>query len=158
MSLRRALLSCCCLALLAGQPASACNPNPPKHPILQGHAWDATAAEYVLRDATSVVAARLALRLDLEVEGRGGPATRSDYVFEVLEGWKAHTPRRVTLAGRWVPCDLELSTGRVFMLYLDGERLLQAVPVEALDFELAPLGEPDWFYDVRGRLVFTEED
>ena len=155
----RALLSCICLVLLAVcRPAMACNPNPPKHPILQGHGWDATAAEYVLRDATSVVAARLALRLDLEVEGQGGPGTRSDYVFEVLEGWKAQTPRRVTLAGRWVPCALELSAGRVFMLYLDGERLLHAVPVEALDFELAPLGEPDWFYDARGRLVLTDEE
>lgn len=154
----RMLAACLALLLAACRPAAACNPDPPRHPILQGHAWDATAAEYVLRDATSVVAARLALRLDLELEGQGGPGTRSDYVFEVLEGWKAHTTRRVTLAGRWVPCDLELSTGRVFMLYLDGERLLQAVPVEALDFELAPLGEPDWFYDARGRLVFTDEE
>ncbi|MFU8821511.1 MAG: hypothetical protein ACNA8G_08125 [Gammaproteobacteria bacterium] len=155
----RALLPCLCLVLLAAsRPAAACNPNPPRHPILQGNGWDATAAEYLLRDATSVAAARLTLRLDLEVEGQGGPGTRSDYVFEVLEGWKAHTPRRVTLAGRWVPCDLGLSTGRVFMLYLEGERLLHAVPVEALDFELAPLGEPDWFYDATGRLVFTEEE
>jgi len=155
---RRMLAAGLALLLAACRPAIACNPDPPRHPILQGHGWDATAAEYVLRDATSVVAARLALRLDLELEGQDGPGMRSDYVFEVLEGWKAHTPRRVTLAGVWVPCDLELTAGRVFMLYLQGERLLQAVPVEALDFELAPLGEPDWFYDAAGRLVSTEEE
>ena len=154
----RMLAVCLAVLLAASRTAAACNPDPPRHPILQGHGWDATAAEYVLRDATSVVAARLALRLDMEVEGQGGPGTRSSYVFEVLEGWKAQTPRRVTLAGRWVPCDLELTAGRVFMLYLEGELLLQAVPVEALDFELAPLGEPDWFYDATGRLVFTEEE
>ena len=61
----RMLAICLAVLLAACRSATACNPDPPRHPILQGHGWDAMAAEYVLRDATSVVAARLALRLDL---------------------------------------------------------------------------------------------
>jgi len=144
--------------LCAWQPVVACNPDPPRPAILQGYAYDRTAAEYLLREARSVVAARLALRLDLELGEPGAPAPRADYVFDVLEGWQEETPRRLTIAGTWVSCELELRTGRVFLLYLDGERLLHAVPVEAIDFELALLGEPDWFYDASGRLVSTRED
>lgn len=151
----------CVLLLLAGwQPAGACNPDPPRPPILDGYSYDATAAEYLLRDARSVVAARLMLRLDVAVDEPGASAAeqpRVDYVFEVLEGWLQQTPRRVTIGGHWVSCELGLRRGRVFLLYLDGERLLHAVPVEQLDFELPLLGEPDWFYDARGRLVATGE-
>lgn len=157
--MRPAMLAAC-LALLPAMPlpAGACNPEPPRVPILEGHAYDATAAEYLLRDARSVVAARLALRLDLEMADPGSSGSRSDYVFEVLEGWKAITPQRVTVGGYWVSCDLDLQTGRVFLLYLEGERLLHAVPVEAIDFELALLAEPDWFYDASGQLVLTGEE
>jgi hypothetical protein len=155
------LLACACFVLSAWQPAAACNPDPPRPAILEGHRYDDTAAEYLVREARSVIAARLALRLDLELGvggSPGGPGSRADYVFDVLEGWQAQTPRRVTIGGHWVSCALALETGRVFLLYLDGERLLYAVPAEELDFELTLLGEPDWFYDARGRLVAPVED
>jgi hypothetical protein len=74
------------------------------------------------------------------------------YVFEVLEGWKAETARRLTLGGYWLSCELTLEPGRVFLLFLDGDRLLHAVPAERLDFEFGLLGEADWFYDAAGRL------
>lgn len=151
---RLALLSACVLAC-AAPGAWACNPDPPRPPILQGFSYDATAAEFLLRDVTSVVAARLELELSLQ-EPAG--SVRSDYVFEVLEGWRAETPRALTIGGHWVDCAIEPRQGRVFLLYLDGQRLLHAVPVSELDFEIALLGEPDWFYDVRGRLVRGPED
>jgi hypothetical protein len=154
----RMLVAALLLWPAAWQAAAACNPSPPVPPILAGHRYDQTAAEYLLREARSVVAARLALRLDLELAEPGARAPRADYVFDVLEGWQEETPRRLTISGYRVSCELELRTGRVFLLYLDGERLLHAVPVEAIDFELALLGEPDWFYDAGGRLVVTSED
>jgi hypothetical protein len=145
----------------AWQPAAACNPQPPRHAVLEGYPYDAMAAEYLIRDARSVVAARLAHRLDLQLDAPGdapgdAPA-RPDYVFEVIEGWQDITPRRIAISGYWVSCNLQLRAGRVFILYLEGERLLHAVPVEEIDFELALLGEPGWFYDARGRLVEPEE-
>jgi hypothetical protein len=144
------------LPLVAWAKAEACNPAPPRPPILDGYAYDEVAAEYLLRDAHTVVAARLAARLDLELGVPGDAASersQAHYVFDVLEGWQAETARRLTISGHWVSCSLELRTGRVFLLYLEGDRLLHAVPVEKIDFELALLGEPDWFYDARGRLV-----
>lgn len=147
-----------CLLLLAAAPALACNPAAPRPPVLEGYAYDAMAAEYLVRDADSVVAARLALRIDVDLGASAAGRQQADYVFEVLEGWGAETPRRVTISGRWVSCELPLQPGRAFLLYLDGERLLHAVPVEQLDFELALLGEPAWFYDASGRLVRAGED
>lgn len=143
-------------ALFAAPAAPACNPDPPRPPILQGFPYDATAVEFLLQDASSVVAARLELKL--EVEDSSTASVRSDYVFEVLEGWRKELPRRLTIGGHWVDCAIEPRTGRVFLLYLDGERLLHAVPVSELDFEIELLGEPDWFYDVRGRLVRGSEE
>jgi len=149
-----AIAVACALSCIA-RAAPACNPDPPRPPILQGFPYDATAVEFLLRDATSVVAARLELELTLQ-DSAG--LSSSDYVFEVLEGWRDETPRTFTIGGHWVDCAVEPRQGRVFLLYLDGRRLLHAVPVSALDFEIALLGEPDWFYDVRGRLVREPEE
>jgi len=144
---------------------AACNPDPPQPPVMRGHDYDEVAAAQLLRDAKSVVAARLELRVDVELPSpdtppgdvagdvAGDAPLSATYVFEALEGWQAPTPRRISLSGYWVPCDIQPEIGRVFLLYLEGERLLHAVPVEALDFELTMLGEPDWFYDARGRFV-----
>jgi hypothetical protein len=156
------LIAVSALVLLAGwPPAMACNPDPPRPPILERYAYDRLAAETLLRDARSVVAARLSARVDLELgappNGTGVPA-QTHYVFEVLEGWQEETARRLTLSGLWISCALTLRTGRTFLLYLQGERLLHAVPVEQIDFELALFGEPDWFYDARGQLVRPLED
>ena len=148
--------------MLACHQALACNPAPPRPPILQGYAYDSMAAAALLRDAESVVAARLALRLDLDLDPDAGDRVddglRTDYVFEVLEGWKAPVPHRLTIGGYWVDCAIEPRPGRVFLLYLEGERLLHAVPVAELDFELPMLGEPQWFFDARGRLVHAPDD
>lgn len=146
------------LVLLAGWlPAHACNPAPPRPPILEGYRYDAMAAGALLRDADAVVSARLKLRIDTLL-GPGDAPDEAGYVFEVIEGWKAVIPRRLTLAGVWVDCALPLETGQVFLLYLSGERLLHAVPAERLDFELDLLGDPAWFYDAGGRLVTDEEE
>lgn len=153
-TVRMPLLAVFLLALsVAWQPAAACSPNPPRPAILEGHAYDRMAAEYLARDARSVVAARLALRIDLEMAGADPSPGRAQYVFDALEGWGEITPRRLTIGGQWVSCALVLQPGRVFLLFLQGERLLHAVPVEQIDFELAVLGEPAWFYDARGRLI-----
>jgi hypothetical protein len=152
------LLAAALLMMLAWQPATACNPNPPRPAALDGYPYDAAAAGHLQRDAASIVAARLALRVDLEIGDAGATPARADYVFDVLEGWKGVTPRRVTLAGFWLSCALELQAGRVFLLYLEGGRVLHAVPVDQLDFELTLLGEPGWFYDARGRLVEQPEE
>ena len=144
--------------LLAGWlPAYACNPAPPRAAILDGYRYDAMAAGALLRDADAVVSARLKLRIDTLL-GPGDAPDEAGYVFEVIEGWKAVLPRRLTLAGVWVDCALPLETGQVFLLYLSGARLLHAVPAEELDFELDLLGDPAWFYDAAGRLVTDEAD
>jgi hypothetical protein len=146
------------LLLLCGwQVAAACNPAPPRAPILQGYSYDAVAAGALLRDADAVVSARLKLRIDTLL-GPGEVPDEAGYVFEVIEGWKAVIPRRLTLAGVWVDCALPLDAGQVFLLYLSGERLLHAVPAELLDFEFDLLGDPAWFYDAGGRLVTSEEE
>ncbi len=144
--------------LLAGWlPAQACNPAPPRPAILEGYRYDAMAARALLRDADAVVSARLKLRIDTLL-GPGDAPDEAGYVFEVIEGWKAVLPQRLTLAGVWVDCALPLQAGQVFLLYLSGERLLHAVPAETLDFELDLLGGPAWFYDAAGRLVTDEAD
>ncbi|NHA14064.1 hypothetical protein [Thioalkalivibrio sp. XN279] len=143
--------------LLGCQAAAACNPAPPRPPILEGYRYDAMAAGALLRDADAVVGARLQLRIDTML-GPGEAPDQAGYVFEVIEGWKAVLPRRLTLSGVWVDCALPLETGQVFLLYLAGERLLHAVPAETLDFELDLLGDPAWFYDAGGRLVQDEAD
>lgn len=150
------LLTLLCVLLLAMPAAFACNPSPPQPPVLEGYAWDATAAGQLQRDARSIVKARFRHRLDLEF-GEPTNRPRADYVFEVTEGWKAATPRSLTLAGHWVSCRLELKAGGVLLLYLDGDRLMHAVPLERLDFEPGMLGEPDWFFDAGGRLVVPAE-
>lgn len=140
--------------LLGWQAAAACNPTPPRPPILEGYAYDAMAAGALLRDADAVVSARLVSRIDLQLEPGGTAAGPSaTYVFEVIEGWRDVRPQRLSLAGVWVDCALPLERGQVFLLYLAGERLLHAVPAESLSFEFDLLGDPAWFYDAGGRLV-----
>lgn len=136
------------LCVAAG--ALACNPDPPVPPILEGYAYDRMAAETLVRDAASVVTARLDSIVRLELAD--GPSSAT-YVFLVLDGWKAVEPRRLAIDGTWVSCDLDLERGRVFLLYLDGPRLLYAVPAEALEEELALLGDVEWFYGPSGQLV-----
>jgi hypothetical protein len=138
------------LAFLVAAPAIACNPAPALPPILEGYAYDRLAAEALVRDAGSVVTARFDSTLELDLGD--GAGTRS-YVFEVIEGWKAVQPRKLAIDGIWVPCDLDLTRGAVFLLYMDGARLLYAVPAQQVDVELALLGDVAWFYGPGGQLV-----
>lgn len=153
-----ALLLSCGLWLLALHPAAACNPDPPRPPVLQGYSYDAMAAGHLVRESDTVAAARLVRVLELELDDGRPAGARTDYVFEVLEGWNAVVPRRLTIGGHWVDCALEPRVGRVFLLYLEGTRLLHAVPVDRLDVEFQLLGEPAWFYDAGGRLVRALEE
>jgi hypothetical protein len=131
-------------------PAWSCNPAPALPPILEGYAYDAMAAETLIRDAGSVVTARLSQVVELDLGA--GPVEKT-YVFEVIEGWGAVQPRRLAIEGVWVSCELPLDRGRVFLMYLDASRLLHALPGEDVDTELALLGDVDWFYGPSGRLV-----
>jgi len=143
------------LAMPAGWSAAlACNPAPPRPAALQGYPYDPTAAEALLRASSSVVVARLALRIDVELEQDG--MERAEYVFEIIEGWKAELPQRLVIGGYWVDCALDLRPGQEFLLYLEGSRLLHAVPLEQTDFEARLLGGPDWFFDASGRRVSPE--
>ena len=136
--------------LLAPAGGLACNPAPPVPPILEGYAYDRVAAEALVRDAGSVVTARFKSTVDLDLGDGEGTKT---YIFQVIEGWKAVQPRRVAIEGVWVPCDLALVRGSVWLLYLDGTRLLHAVPGQAVNEELAILGDVAWFYGPGGELV-----
>lgn len=138
----------------AGSPALACNPAPPRPAALQGYPYDATAAETLLQASSSVVVARLALRIDVALE-QGGKE-RAEYVFDIIEGWKAELPQRLVIGGYWVDCALDLRPGQEFLLYLEGSRLLHAVPLEQTDLEARLLGGPDWFFDAGGRRVSPE--
>lgn len=143
------------LALLAAAPAIACNPSPPRPPVLEGYPYDLSAARALARDAASVVTARYASPVQLEL----GEQRRTSYVFDVQEGWKAVVARRLAVDGFWISCDLELRPGAHYLLYLDGERVLWALPAETLGRdELQLLGDVDWYYGPGGSLVRPVED
>jgi hypothetical protein len=156
-SLHTLVLSCG-LALLVPQPAAACNPDPPRPAVLEGYSYDAMAAGHLVRESDTVAAARLATVLELELDDGRSAGGRKDYVFEVFEGWQAVVPRRLVIGGHWVDCAMEPRVGRVFLLFLDGTRLVHAVPVEEIGAELALFREPAWFYDAGGRLVRKVEE
>lgn len=143
-------LAAAALLWLAATGSHACNPSPALPPVLEGYAYDATAAGVLIRDAGSVVTARFRSTVELLL---GNDGVSTTYVFEVIEGWKAVQPRRLAIEDVWVPCDLELRKGAVFLLYMDGDRLLYAVPAADLDTELALLGDVAWFYGPSGQLV-----
>lgn len=138
------------LAVFAAGPVLACNPHAPVPPILEGYEYDPMAAEALVRDAASIVTARFASTVETDL-GNGSRAVT--YVFDVIEGWKAVEPRRLAIDGTWVSCNLDLNRGNVFLLYLDGTRLLWAVPGTEVNEELSLLGDVDWFYGPSGQLV-----
>lgn len=134
--------------------ALACNPEPPPPAALEDYPYDPTAAGMLLRASSSVVVVRLSLRIDLELEQDGKES--AEYVFEIIEGWKAELPQRLVIGGYWVDCALDLRPGQEFLLYLEGRRVLHAVPLEQTDFEAGVLGGPDWFFGAGGRRVSRE--
>lgn len=136
-------------ALLSAPPGFACNPAPPRPPVLEDYAYDEAAVRALVRDAGSIASARFVSRVDLELTAE----PIQSYVFEIIEGWKAVVPRRLAINGYWISCGLGLRRGDVYLLYLDGERLLWAVPARELDSELEVLADVDWYYDAAGQLV-----
>jgi hypothetical protein len=145
--LRSALLALA--AILPAPAAFACNPAPPLPPVLDGYAYDDAAVRALVHDAGSIASARFVSRVDLELSAE----PRQSYVFQVIEGWKAIVPRRLVISGYWIGCELGLGAGEVYLLYLDGERLLWAVPARELDSELDVLVDVAWYYDAAGQLV-----
>jgi hypothetical protein len=134
--------------------AVACNPEPPLPPILEGHDYDKTAREYLLRSATTVSVGRLVARVDTLIEGQG--SERPEYVFQLREGWRTVLPPRLVVPGHWISCDLPLVTGRQFLFFLEGSTPLFVIPATDAAEDFAALGEFDWFYTVSGQLMRPE--
>ncbi len=138
-------------------PAEACNPQPPRPPILEGHEYDDLAREYLTRDATTIAIARYVGRLDFLLETPAGSETdQPDYVFELYQGWKSALPARLVIPGYWVSCSLPLSPGRSYLLYLDEATPLFMLEADTLPTDLEVFGDLDWFYLPGGRLVLAE--
>lgn len=141
------------LALVSGPPALACNPAPPVPPVMEGHGYDETARETLLKQSPGIAVARYSKRLDLTI---GEASSRPDYVFEVTEGWRGVAPRRLVIGGYWISCELELRPGGHYLLYLEGARPLHILPAEEAATEVEALGDLDWFYDQHGTLIRPE--
>ena len=143
------------LALLVSPLGLACNPDFPKPPILERHGWDAVARERIMEDVTTVAVGRLRQRMDIVFnDGSDGGLPR--YVFEFSEGWGPVIPRRQTIAGYWVSCDIRLRNGDYYLFFLDGERPLWILPAVDAGEDVESLGDIDWFYDMKGELVRPE--
>lgn len=128
------------------------------HPILQGHGYDELARAALERDATTIAVARFQGRLDLVFEEAGAQGSRKNpvYVFELREGWKAPLPARLSVDGHWVSCELPLTAGSYFVMFLDGSTPLHVLDTVGNEAELAALGDIDWFYTQGGELIRPE--
>lgn len=133
--------------------ALACNPTAPVPPVLEGHEYDEVARTFLIGESPTIAVARFSGRLELTI---GDASQQSDYSFEVTEGWRKPPRRRLVLGGYWIPCELELSIGGHYLLYLEGERPLYILPAERAAPELTLLGDLDWFYDSHGTLIRPE--
>jgi len=145
------------LASLA-TPAIACNPNAPVPPVLEEHAYDDVARKVLMTQAGTIAMARLLTRVDLlfESDGPSASAELPTYQFDVKDGWKAPGPRRLSLDGHWISCDLDLKPGAWFLIFLQGEWPLYIRPAEDSSVDLQILGEIQWFYTQGGELVLPE--
>jgi hypothetical protein len=152
------LLSGLMLAAAIGcRSAGACNPEPPLPPILEGHAFDAVAREYLARDASTIAIGRFVGKLEIVLESESGSrADQPDYVFHLDQGWKTVLPTRLVVPGYWVSCELPLSPGESYLLYLQGRIPLYIASAETSVDDLEPLGDLDWFYLPSGQIVLPE--
>jgi len=147
-------------AALAGHatPAIGCNPNAPVPPVLEEHAYDDVARKVLMTQAGTIAMARLLTRVDLlfESDGTTASAEQPTYQFDVKDGWKAPGPRRLSLDGHWVSCDLDLKPGAWFLIFLQGDWPLYIRPAEDSTVDLQILGEIQWFYTPSGQLILPE--
>jgi hypothetical protein len=151
--LKRHLFSAVLLLAFYAGPTAACNPDPPLPPILEGHAYDRMAMEYLIRDAVTIGIARYVGRVDIFMEEKSAdPETRARYIFDLREGWKNPLPARLVVPGYWLSCELPLREGGSYLVYLDGAVLLYILPAERAATELGTLGDLDWFYSQTGEL------
>jgi hypothetical protein len=148
---RPALILATLAMLLAAVPGTgaACSEQAPRPPILENAEYDATARSFLVRESSTIAVARFQRRLEMNF----GEDFKVDYVFEIIEGWKAPLPRRLVVNGGRVPCDLPLVPGNPYLVYFEGERPLWFVPGVDLSEELLLLADLDWFYGPRGDLV-----
>jgi hypothetical protein len=148
---RPALILAAAGLLLAGVPAPAvgCSDQAPRPPVLEGAEYDDMARAFLVRSSSTIAVARFHRRLEMDLGGE----IKVDYVFEIIEGWKAPLPRRLVINGERVPCDLPLAPGNPYLVYFEGQRPLWIVPGIDLSEELLLLADVDWFYGPRGELV-----
>lgn len=143
------------MAAISANTAAACNPEALVHPVLEDQPYDSLARKVLATQAGTIVIARMLTRMDLSFEGEpgapGGP--QPVYQFDIREGWKQPRPRRLTLDGYWVPCDLELEPGAWFLMFLEGDRPLYIHPAGDAAAGLDELGDIEWFYTHGGELV-----
>jgi hypothetical protein len=139
-------------------PAIGCNPNAPVPPVLEDHAYDDVARKVLMTQAGTIAMARLLTRVDLlfESDGPTGSAELPTYQFDVKDGWKAPGPRRLSLDGHWISCDLDLKPGAWFLIFLQGDWPLYIRPAEDSSVDLQILGEIQWFYTPSGQLILPE--
>ncbi len=142
------------LALAAGS-AAACNPDAPVHPVLQDQPYDSIARKVLALQAETIVIARVLTQMDLTFEGADGDDRSSlpTYQFDVREGWKQIRSRRLTVDGYWIPCDLVVTPGSWFLMFLDGDRPLYLRSADDAQADLDALGDIEWFYTQGGELV-----
>jgi len=141
------------IGLVCCNGALACNPGAPVPPVLEGHEYDEVARKFLISESPTIAVARFNGQLELTI---GDASQQSDYSFEVTEGWRKPPRRRLILGGYWIPCELDLSIGGHYLLYLEGERPLYILPAERAAPELTVLGDLDWFYDSHGTLIRPE--
>lgn len=128
------------------------------HPVLQDQSYDSIARKVLTLQADSIVIARVLTQVDLTFE-KAGDDDRSSlptYLFDVREGWKQIRSRRLTVDGYWVPCDLALTPGSWFLMFLDGDRPLYLRSADDAQADLDALGDIEWFYTHGGELVRPE--
>jgi hypothetical protein len=146
---RKPALILAAAGLLAAGATAACNEQAPRPPILEDAEYDATARSFLVRSSSTIAVARFQRRLEMDLGGE----VKVDYVFEIIEGWKAPLPRRLVVNGERIPCDLPLAPGNPYLVFFDGRRPLWFVPGIDLSEELLLLADVDWFYGPRGELV-----
>ena len=127
------------------------------HPVLQEQPYDSIARKVLRLQADTIVIARVLTQVDLTFEGADDDrSSLPTYLFDVREGWKQIRPRRLTVDGYWVACDLALTPGSWFLMFLDGDRPLYLRSADDAQADLDALGDIEWFYTHGGELVRPE--